>query len=316
MYVYSRLSSTAVKDLLLPSYRLGAAAECRFYVLGLHDNYLVEDESGKYILRVYRNDWRSRYDVLFELDFLTFLADAGDPVAYPLPTASGERCLFHPYPEGERAVALFRFAPGVAPSENLTFEQSRRLGEAVAQLHLAADDYSPKYSRQELTVEYLLDASVRVISGFLDSGDAAYLSEVQASIKAELPELPRVAPYFGVCHGDVNPNNLHFSEDGGLTVFDFDQCGYGWRAFEIGKFMSSILARPERERLLAQFVAGYESVRPLTPAEVCAISLFTKISVIWVLAIHAYNAERIGYKYLDAAFWKKRLSRLKELGEK
>ncbi len=313
MYIYSRLSSSAVVEQLLPDYGLTSSVQCQYYVLGLHDNYIIEDGDRRYILRVYRNDWRSREDVLFETDLLTFLAAAGAPVAGPLPTIHGARCIFRDYPEGEKAVALFPYAPGVAPGNDLNVDQSRLLGEVVAQIHSEADRYVPRFSRQVLTIDYLLDTSVRVVSGFVDSDDAKYLNDQQVLIKVQLPELPTRPPYFGICHGDANPGNVHIDKNGNLTLFDFDQCGYGWRAFEIGKFMSSILGRPDRNQLVSHFVAGYQSVRRLTKDELKAIISFTKISFIWVLAIHAYNADRIGYKYLGREFWKKKLSVLKEL---
>jgi hypothetical protein len=41
-YTYSQLSAQAVAKLLARFYALPQAMQCRFYVLGLHDNYLIE----------------------------------------------------------------------------------------------------------------------------------------------------------------------------------------------------------------------------------------------------------------------------------
>ena len=61
------------------------------------------------------------------------------------------------------------------------------------------------------------------------------------------------------------------------------------------------------------FIEGYRQVRQLRHDEVNAIPCYELVSVIWVMAIHANNVNRIGYKYLEKPFWDRRLSILKEM---
>jgi len=61
------------------------------------------------------------------------------------------------------------------------------------------------------------------------------------------------------------------------------------------------------------FIDGYQQVRVLTHEEYLAIPYYELLSVIWVMAIHANNVDRIGYKYLEKPFWDRWLSKLKEL---
>lgn len=77
-----------IRDQVLPQYALPPALRCRFLVSGLHDNYLVEGPIEKYIVRVYRRRWRSREEILFELELLDHLRRRGSPVAYPLLTTA------------------------------------------------------------------------------------------------------------------------------------------------------------------------------------------------------------------------------------
>jgi Ser/Thr protein kinase RdoA (MazF antagonist) len=313
--IYSRLSSRWIAEQILPLYPLTRIVRCQYYVFGLHDNYIVEDGEKRYILRIYRNDWRSREEALFELDLLNFLGKTV-PVAFPIATKDGNYCLFVNCPEGERAVALFNFAPGTAPCDQLTVPQSRLLGQATARVHAAADGFSTQYRRQVLDMPYLLDTSIDRITDFVKREDALYLKDIQTKIKANLPALPMHTPEFGVCIGDVNPSNFHITAQQRLTLFDFDQCGYGWRSFDIGKFIASIQTNRQKRQLADAFVQGYINERPLSDDETASIPYFVETAIIWVMAIHVCNAERIGYKFLDDdAFWNRWMSTLKKCGK-
>ena len=127
-----------------------------------------------------------------------------------------------------------------------------------------------------------------------------------------MPELDNAQGVYGLCIGDVSPTNFHI-DNNKITVFDFDQCGYGYRAFEIGKFFSSVRNHNEKQEITGGFLKGYQSIRSLNQLEKEAIPLFEIISVIWVMSIQVANVDRIGYKYLEKPAWDKRLSDLKNL---
>jgi Ser/Thr protein kinase RdoA (MazF antagonist) len=40
----------------------------------------------------------------------------------------------------------------------------------------------------------------------------------------------------GSCHGDLHGWNAHIDQNMALTVYDFDCCGVGWRAYDIAVF--------------------------------------------------------------------------------
>jgi Ser/Thr protein kinase RdoA (MazF antagonist) len=305
------MSGEAVAARVLRRYGLTNDVRCRFYVLGLHDNFLVEDASRRYILRIYRGDWRSEDEIRFELELLEFLASRGVSVAGPVPARSGALYVPVEHAEGRRYAALFPFAPGVAPEEGLTAEQSRSLGELVARVHREADGFRSSAQRQVLDLEYLLDASIETVAPFVSGDDLAYLRAVQGRTCSALPALQRGGSSFVVCIGDVNPTNFHVDPEGRLTLFDFDQCGCGWRAFDVGKFFSTIRGHGQRGAIEAAFLAGYQSVSSLGPDELASIPWFVRAAVIWVMAIQVYNAERIGYKWLDEGTWKRRVERLR-----
>jgi len=295
------------------NYDLQGPVRCKYYVLGLHDNYLIDGDAGKYIFRLYRNTWRTQEEALFELELLTFLGNKDAPVATPISTNQGQLSLLIESPEGDRVGALFRYADGHAPENEVTVKQSLLLGQTVANIHLLTQTYDSPCARPVLDIYYLLDESIIAIEPFIDTDARDYLKVLQRKLHHIVPGLRQEAGEFGICIGDVNLSNFHINDNNQITLFDFDQCGYGYRAFEIGKFLSSIHSLKSKQKIGQAFVDGYQLVRPLSQAELDIIPYFEIVAVIWVMAIHAYNAERIGHKFLEKPFWDRRLAVLKEL---
>jgi Ser/Thr protein kinase RdoA (MazF antagonist) len=309
----SGLSADTILEQILPHYALPAPLQCRFLTRGMHDNYLVESVREKYIIRVYRSRWRSMEEVRFELDLLEHLRRCGCPVAHPMLTTTAEPLVTVRTTDGERIAVLFTHAPGIAPGRAIEPRHSEALGQVIARIHHAADTFSTTHVRQVLDIDYLLDASVEAIIPHLTREQREAVQVMQRRIRNALPAIPRQAPGFGPCAGDVNPRNFHVDDRGHITVFDFDQCGLGWRSFEIGKFFSSLPSGPGTETLRAAFLRGYESVRVLEPDERRAILPFTVVSLLWVMALHVYNADLTGQLLADPNFWNRKLGVLREL---
>jgi Ser/Thr protein kinase RdoA (MazF antagonist) len=109
-----------------------------------------------------------------------------------------------------------------------------------------------------------------------------FLRQVAAAVRPRIAALPTEPPWHGLCHGDAGSANAHVTADGRLTLFDFDMCGAGWRAYDVGTFCID-----EPEAIVQAFLEGYEAVRPLTAAERAAIPLFQIVQSIWVLGLRA-----------------------------
>lgn len=239
---------------------------------------------------------------LFELELLSYLNARGAPVASPVQTIRRELAFQIKSPEGERMAALFYYAEGYAPADAITVDQCAMLGRAVAHVHDLAETFETTHKRQALDLPYLLDESIAAIEPVIDRDGLAFLAERQKELHALLPGLRKEAGVYGICTGDINPRNFHIDHDNQITLFDFDQCGYGYRAFEIGKFSSSIHFHKLKHALAGAFVDGYQQLRPISEDERSVIPYFEMLSIIWVMAINAKNANRIGHKYLDKPF--------------
>ena len=229
-FTYTQLASHAVLRSAVLHYDLTEPVRCKFYARGLHDNYLVESEHQKFILRIYRRQWRSAEEVGFELALLSFLGDQAALVASPLRTKNGGLSFSIDCPEGERFAALFPYADGHAPGNELSIDVSGLLGKSIANIHRLSDGFTSHYTRPLLELPHLLDASIIAIQPFVEAEYLSYLKTLQNKLYQAMPTINQTPENYGICSGDVNTTNFHVNAAQQIIVFDFDQCGYGYRA--------------------------------------------------------------------------------------
>lgn len=309
---HSQVAAEALLSRLISAYALPANTRCCFYTGGLHDNYRVETGNTRYICRIYRPQWRDEAAVNFELAALEFIGRQTRQVAAPIQTTMGESCLTIACPEGTRQLALFRYAEGEAPMQHLTREQSEQLGHTVARIHQLSDNFHTHFQRPPLELSHLVDESLLAIQPFIEASSQHELAELQQQLHTAMPNLSRDDGHYGFCIGDVNSKNFHIDSAGNLCLFDFDQCGFGFRVFEIGKYFASIHGLPDYDTLAQAFLDAYQQQRRLSPEEHAAIPLYQLAAMIWGLGIHAWNVDRIGYHYLEPPFWQRRIQRIRE----
>lgn len=312
---YSTLSCGALVTQLLSQYDIGEVLSCQFWCRGLSDVYLVETQVAQYVLRVSHAHWRSLAEVAFELELLEFLYQKRIPVAYPLRTKDGNLWIPLQAPEGDRYAALFIYAPGCVPIGDLNPVQSYTMGRTVAQFHQVSRDFKSSFSRSPLTLEYLVKDSIEVIKPFMTDRkhDLSTLIQSADHLIKHLSKLPTNDPYWVICWGDPHSGNVHFTSDDRLTMFDFDQCGYGWRAFELAKFFQVALRGGVSLQVRSAFLAGYQSVTPLDTWELENLRAFTQVSHIWSWSIALTQAQMHDYCRLDYHFFNRRLEHLMRL---
>ena len=291
---------------------------CKLYKAGLNDTYLVEAELEQYILRVYRREWRNKQEIDFEFELLDFLQKNHQPVASPISLVNGVFTTEVGAPEGVRYAAVFRYAPGKAVNENINSIQSYKLGELLAKIHTVTNNFQSSFNRPELDGHYLLNWSIKNIKDLCNvvKIDVNDLEQEIEKIKQQLEkvELSLSSPEYGICMGDLHFGNAHFTADNQPTLFDFDQCGYGWHAFDIAKCLHSAIRKNIDEEVRLKFIEGYETVRKLSQTEILAIPIFIKAAHIWVMGIAASAAKDVlGYGSFDQKWLNTKLDILRTL---
>ncbi|HTL89210.1 MAG TPA: phosphotransferase [Leptolyngbya sp.] len=311
--LYSTIDPSAIAARILSCYDIGMVQTCKFWCRGLSDVYWVETDRDAYVLRISHWGWRSQTDIEFELAMLDFLHQQALPVAYPLRTKNGRLSIVIQAPEGDRYAALFIHAPGTVPLGDLSIRQAIKLGETLSKVHQAGLEFKCEIERKPLTLEYLLNESWNEISPFLKVSDRDYVEETIAQIQLELKEFPRSSPYWSICWGDPHSGNAHFTEADQPTLFDFDQCGFGWRSFDLGKFRQVALSTGVSRRVREAFLQGYQSIGQLEEFELKAISAFTQTAHIWSWSIGLTYALHHNYSRLDSWFFRQRVEQLRTL---
>ncbi|PZO42135.1 MAG: homoserine kinase [Pseudanabaena frigida] len=310
---YSTLAPQALVDRILSRYAVGEVSSCVFWMRGLSDIYLVEAGDNRYVLRVSHAHWRSKAEIEFELELLTYLRQNYIPVAHPLRTEDGQLAIEIPALEGKRYASLFTYAAGKVAVGDLDKSQAQRLGETLAKLHNTAQSFQCHAARPHLTINYLLDDSLQDLFPFLSSSARAYMNDAIAQIKEQIDRLPNTLPIWSVCWGDPHSGNVHFTETNEITLFDFDQCGYGWRSFDIAKFLQVTLQAGISPSVRKAFLHGYQSTQPLEDIELKCMQPLMQAAQIWSWAISVKSAIVHNHSKLDESYFHHRLEHFKML---
>jgi Ser/Thr protein kinase RdoA (MazF antagonist) len=299
----SLLSVSALAEWASTNYNLPGSLTCQFWRRGINDLYLVKAKGTKLVLRISPTNWRSFEQLVAEMDLLSFLHQHHISVPEPIRHKDGSYIQTLNAPEGPRYAVIFSFVPGVpsCPTE----AQGYRFGQAIAQLHAVTDGYPADRAGFRFEPGEMVDKPLaRLKPLFVEHRDDwDYLREIAEGLKQAAGRVPRKAPEYGICHGDVNDGNFHVIDDNEWALLDFEYFGYGWRVFDIATFLNNQvhqLGRAERtQRILEAFLEGYESVRVLSQAELEVLSSFVILRQIWLLGIGAKNQANLGLSLFE-----------------
>jgi Ser/Thr protein kinase RdoA (MazF antagonist) len=274
-----------------------------------NDHYSVSIGDQKYVLRVYEQGdaiQRRESDYLFEMDWLLFLKENGLRVSTPLPRRDGSMLGSLNAPEGKRYYALFTFAKGQTMSLSDP-DQLYDFGASMALIHKVSDRFNSSHYRKPIDMSCLLEKPLERIERSWGPRRSQNLDILLASAEEARQEIgdllgeePDYDDSWGVIGGDFHNVSVHFDK-GQPTFFNFDRCGYGWRAYDIAAFLSNANLLQAPEDLSEAFFAGYYSVRALAPEEHAAISPFLTLRRIWRMGLFALDSGLAGYTFLAPA---------------
>lgn len=300
--IHSILSPEALLSEVLPLYNLGSPAKCLFLTRGVNDTYLVQTPAEKYILRVYRAEWRTLSDILYEIEIVIHLGQKGVPVSLPIALKDGDFVCTLQAPEGPRHLVLFTYAPG-APLNRHDATDSYYHGSALAGIHNATDGFSNSHIRGNLDLDYLIDQSLQAIQPLhtCSSADWEYLRELTERLRLQIQHLATQDLDWGVCHGDCHMLNDHISEDHTITFFDFDCCASGWRAYDLAivRWSKGFYQMDPDDTLWNAFLKGYLEQRTLTRTDLTSIPMFVALREIWHTALIAWLQPSSGIQGFD-----------------
>ena len=102
------------------------------------------------------------------------------------------------------------------------------------------------------------------------------------------------------------------SQNQKVTFFDFDDCGLGWRAYDLATFRWNLLVNEQDETVWQAFLQGYQQERTIRERDLEAVPLFVVVRDIWMAGQQASNAGLWGFMYVDDHYLDSELRYLKK----
>lgn len=265
MAVYTDITDDELAA-LLADFDLGAPLAFKGIAEGVENsNFLLETEAGRFILTVYEKRVNEA-DLPFFLELMRWLAKHGYPSAEPKADRRGDlikRVRGKP-------CAIVEFLNGLSVRRP-TAAHCREAGAGLAGLHLAQAGF-PGQRANDLGQA----AWAPLFAGLHDAAEGLKpgLSKV---IAQDLEMLARRWPAglpTGVIHADYFPDNVFFAGPRFAGTIDFYFACVDAFAYDVAIALNAWCFEPDGSFNITsarQFLAGYESLRPLSEAERAAL---------------------------------------------
>ncbi|GJF17674.1 aminoglycoside phosphotransferase [Mycolicibacterium cyprinidarum] len=294
----------------LPAY--GRDPDSVLHLLSLSENaiYLVAEDQPM-VLRVHRPGYHTLEAIRSELSWMAALR-AETAVATPalIPSLDGRDVVTARVDGNMLYVDAVTFIEGCTAEEKPEAVGFDELGRISAHMHDHAERWTaPNYfTRFRWDVEATVGPQARwgnwrAVAG-LGSDGAAVIENAAAKVAARLADFGEGRDRFGLIHTDLRMANLMIDPagSGGITVIDFDDCGWSWHLADLGAVVSFIEDAPEAERMIAAWLRGYREVRDIPVGHLGMIPTFVMLRRLTLTAWVASHADADAAKTFAAGF--------------
>lgn len=312
----------------LPAY--GRATDSPLRLLSLSENatYLVDDDDP-IVLRVHRPGYHSLQAIHSELAWMQALRTETS-VATPelIPARDGTDVVVAEADGARLHVDAVTFVPGCTAEEDPDAVGFDELGRITAVMHGHARRWSAPtgFTRFRWDLKTILGPEARwgnwrLAPGLTDT-DRSWIRRAADDITAKLTEFGCGPDRFGLIHADLRLANLMIDPAdvaAGITVIDFDDCGWSWYLADLGAAVSFIEDTRAGERIIADWLAGYFEVGSIPADHLQLIPSFVMMRRImltaWIASHHdadaalgvgeqfAPDTARLAERYLEDRTW-------------
>ena len=230
-----------------------------------------EGRAGRFMLRVSRPAFQTRPELESECALLDHMRRSGGLVPEPLAAADGPRVVSATasgVPQA-RDCTLFGWLPGRFLYKGFKAAHAERAGVFLAWLHGVAAAFSPPldFGRKRWDAAAFFGAAAGIdaagVRPFLRRGDRELLARLQRRLRRLEERWAQDPVCWGLIHGDPHPGNLLFGAKGAVGAIDFDECGWGFYAYDLAVCLAELRGRPDRPSLERALLAGYSRRHPL-----------------------------------------------------
>lgn len=271
---------------------------CMFEYRGLNDVYKCSNGDLSFFFKIYARDELDPQAIQAEVEIVNHLRQSGLSVSYPIPLRDGQYLLPIQAVEKTRYGVMWSEAEGI-PFHNDRLDEGAiiRISHLISNMHTMLDAIPTAPHRWNLDEHLFLDHSLELLAEYSRINpqvDLPFLQQVVSELKEKI-QVNAKNWNWGLCHGDIYTGNIHWSNEGNLTIFDFDFCGYGWRAYDVSPILANFSAGTRadsvdhRKRRLDYFLRGYKHAGGFSDVEIEAIfKLFVPFRRIFNLG-YLYN---------------------------
>lgn len=282
----------------LPAYGYPLDTPLRLLSLSENATYLAEAADGPFVLRVHRPGYHSLPAIESELAWMAALRQQTSVRTPQLVAArSGEQVVTATVGDRALHVDAVSFVPGCtaeeAPPESVGF---CALGELTAVMH----EHALSWTRPEGFTRFRWDLDTMVgpegrwgnwrAAPGLSPADHDVIERALAAVTERITEFGTAPDRFGLVHADLRLANLMI-DAAGITVIDFDDCGWSWHLADLGAALSFIEDSPEAEERVAQWLQGYRGARTLPDEHLAMIPTFVMMRRLQLTAWVASHAD-------------------------
>lgn len=283
MAVYTDIDEAELSE-FLGGYAIGSLTSYKGIAEGVENsNFLLHTTTGQFILTLYEKRVDPA-DLPFFLGLMYHLSHRG--ISCPLPVHRRDGSLTGML--AGRPAAIVTFLEGSWPRRP-SATHCRAVGAALAGMHVAGEGFALT-RRNALSLDgwrplwnRARDRASEVEPGLAAEAEAD-LAELEANWPRDLPA--------GICHADLFPDNVFFLGErlsglidfyfacNDLLAYDLSVCLNAWCFEKDGSFNLT------KGRAL---IAGYQSVRSLSPQEAAALPLLARGSALRFMLTRLYD---------------------------
>lgn len=263
-----KIPANALRN-ILSNFDLGKIKKIEPFATSGNISYIIETNKGKYFLRLspYGIRWRSRKEILAEIELINYLYKNKFPVSASLQSKNGE-----PVISWQKHYGYVRKIINGREKLNPKIKEVEIFGRALGFLHKLIKNYRTRYKRNHIwnlkqTRKYFEeDKKIILKSKFKNK------KEFTDKFKREIYSLnfPDNLPS-GTIHEDLGKRHIIWRKNKVIGFIDFDRSYYGKLVLDLGQacrgwcFVNN-WKKWSNENFKA-LIKGYESQRKLTGLE-------------------------------------------------
>ncbi|WP_299261873.1 phosphotransferase [uncultured Aquimarina sp.] len=284
--IASTISEKELGEFAKERYGLNENYDCKLFRTGMNHTYFLSDNETKYVLRVYSHNWRSKSEIIAEIELLNLLKENNLNVSFPIQDKNREFIQEINAPEGIRYVVLFSFAEG----GKIRFTDKETcfvIGSLMAKIHNLTSNTA--IDRISYDKESLLELPYERLKEFFSEKlpEMEFIKEIGKFFqKTDFENTQK-----GVVHMDIWYDNMAVTDEKEITFYDFDFCGNGIQILDVGYFCKHLFHietdKKEYELKMKHFLEGYQSIRLLSDNELKLIPKAGLAVFVFYLGIQA-----------------------------